>query len=78
MNQTFVKPSEALKKLNNGEIVYYELEDGHSAIRKISKTTYEFTFHIDGKGFEHYNGNLKSLMKTLNDEKIKYGLYTRN
>jgi predicted transcriptional regulator len=78
MNKKYITTAEAIKLINDGCTVYYDLTDGYAAIRKKNKMTYELVVHTDEGGETVFNSGIQSLLKTLNKENIKNSLYIKD
>lgn len=75
MPKKYIKTTEALKVVNKGGTVFYELSEGHGAIKKKSTAVYEFTAFKNGEQTELQHGNMQNLIKTFNREVATGTLY---
>jgi acyl CoA:acetate/3-ketoacid CoA transferase alpha subunit len=77
MDKKYISVAEAIKLINDGYTIYYDLADGYAAVKKKSKMVYEFIVYTKDETTV-FNGNIHNLMKTLNEKNIRNALYIKH
>lgn len=77
-DKKFISTAAAISHLTKGDAVYADITDGYFRAKKIDKTTFQTTIHVEGQEAPDVAyGGIQNVIKTFNRKDLKNALYLK-